>query len=48
MNMIYKVCKRIIERSNYSKNMIPRIKVFYDAKLISEKEYNELMTMLNN
>lgn len=46
MNMMYNVCKRTIERGNYPENMVDRVKTFYDAKLISEKEYNELMEKL--
>ena len=44
--MIYKVCKRTIERGNYPEDMVTRIEAFYKANLINEKEYNELMALL--
>ena len=46
MSIMYKVCKRTIERGNYPEDMSMRINVFYGAGLISTKEYDELMGML--
>lgn len=46
MSIMYKVCKRTIERGNYPEDMDMRINVFYGAGLISTKEYDELMSML--
>ena len=46
MNIIYKVCKRTIERGNYPEDMMMRINVFYDADLITTDEYNELINMI--
>ena len=46
MSVMYKVCKRTIERGNYPKDMEMRINVFYGGALISTEEYNELIDML--
>lgn len=46
MNILFKVCKRTIERGNYPEDMTMRINVFYGAGLISTEEYNELIAML--
>ena len=46
MNIMYKVCKRTIERGNYPEDMKMRINVFYGAGLITTEEYNELMDMI--
>lgn len=47
MSIMYKVCKRTIERGNYPEDMIMRINVFYGAGLIDTDEYNELINMIN-
>lgn len=47
MSIIYKVCKRTIERGNYPDDMTMRINVFYGGGLISTEEYNLLMDVLN-
>ena len=47
MSIMYKVCKRTIERCNYPKDMVMRINVFYGANLISTEEYNELIGMID-
>ena len=46
MNIMYKVCKRTIERGNYPEDMLKRINVFYEAGLITADEYNELIGMI--
>lgn len=46
MSIMFKVCKRTIERGNYPEDMAMRINVFYGAGLIFTEEYNELMVML--
>lgn len=46
MSIMYKVCKRTIERGNYPEDMAMRINVFYAGALISTEEYNELMAMI--
>lgn len=46
MSLLYKVCKRTIERGNYPSDMSNRIKTFYKANLITEDEYNELIKMV--
>ena len=46
MTIMYKVCKRTIERGNYPEDMAMRINVFYGAGLIFTEEYIELMAML--
>lgn len=46
MSIMYKVCKRTIERGNYPKDMMMRINVFYGAGLINSEEYNELINLL--
>lgn len=48
MNIMYKVCKRTIERGNYPEDMAMRINVFYGAGLISTEEYNKLMEMISD
>lgn len=47
MNIMYKVCKRTIERGNYPEDMSMRINVFYGAGLISTEEYDMLMGMIS-
>lgn len=46
MSIMYKVCKRTIERGNYPEDMSMRINVFYGAGLITTEEYNELINMI--
>lgn len=46
MSIMYKVCKRTIERGNYPADMEMRINVFYGGGLITTEEYSELMDML--
>ena len=46
MSIMYKVCKRTIERGNYPEDMMLRIKVFHEAGLINNEEYNELINLL--
>lgn len=46
MSIMYKVCKRTIERGNFPEDMAMRINVFYGAGLISTEEYNELINLL--
>ena len=46
MSIMFKVCKRTIERGNYPEDMEMRINVFYGGGLISTEEYDELMGML--
>lgn len=46
MSIMYKVCKRTIERKNYPEDMVMRINVFYGAGLITTEEYDMLMAML--
>lgn len=46
MNIMYKVCKRTIERGNYPEDMKMRINVFYGSGLISTDEYNCLISIL--
>lgn len=45
-SIMYKVCKRTINRGNYPEDMSMRINIFYGAGLISTEEYDELMSML--
>ena len=47
MSVLFKVCKRTIERGNYPEDMAMRINVFYGGGLITTDEYNELMGMLS-
>ena len=47
MSIMYKVCKRIIERDNYPEDMIARIEAFYKAGLIYNEEYNILIDMIS-
>jgi len=46
MNILFKVCKRTIERGNYPEDMLMRVNVFYGAGLINTEEYNQLTAML--
>ena len=41
-SLLYKVCKRTIERGNYPEDMNKRLEAFYEAELISLMEYTEL------
>ena len=47
MSVMYKVCKRTIERGNYPKDMTMRINVFYGAGLINSEEYNLLISLMS-
>ena len=47
MSIMFKVCKRTIERGNYPEDMAMRVNVFYGGGLITTNEYNELMGMLS-
>lgn len=47
MSIMYKVCKRTIERGNYPEDMEKRINVFYGADLITIDEYNELTNLIS-
>lgn len=46
MSILYKVCKRTIERGGYPEDMALRVNVFYGAGLISTEEYDGLIGML--
>jgi len=46
MSIMFKVCKRTIERGNYPADMQMRVNVFYSNGLITIEEYEELMDML--
>ena len=46
MSMMYKVCKRTIERKNYPEDMEMSINVFCGAGLISIEERADLLAML--
>jgi len=45
MSIMFKVCKRTIERGNYPEDMAMRVNVFHGGRLITTDEYNELMGM---
>lgn len=47
MSVMYKVCKRTIERGNYPEDMAMRINVFYGAGLINSEEYNLLISLVS-
>ena len=46
MSVMFKVCKRIIERGNYPEDILLRIEAFYKADLITEEEYTILVNSL--
>ena len=46
MSIMYKVCKRTIERGNYPEDMSIRLDVFYNANLITIDEYSELINLI--
>ncbi len=46
-NLLYKVCKRTIERGGCPEDMALRVSVFYGAGLISTEEYDGLTALLN-
>lgn len=45
-DLIYKVCKRTIERGNYPDDMQTRLDVFYAAGKLTTEQYDELVNML--
>lgn len=47
MSIMYRVCKRTIERGNYPEDMAMRINVFYGGGLINSDEYNLLISLLS-
>lgn len=47
MSIMFKVCKRTIERGAYPEDIKTRIDVFYNAELINDEEYNILINMLD-
>lgn len=46
MSIMYKVCKRTIERGGYPEDMALRVNVFYGSGLITTEEYDELMALM--
>ena len=46
MSLLYKVCKRTIQREGCPEDMALRVNVFYGAGLISTEEYGELTALL--
>lgn len=44
--LIYRVCKRTIQRGNYPTDMAIRLEVFYASGSITTNEYDELSAML--
>ena len=46
MSIMFKVCKRTIERVNYPEDMMLRINVFYNDNLITADEHDKLINML--
>lgn len=47
MSIMYRVCKRTIERGSYPEDMAMRINVFYGGGLINSDEYNLLISLLS-
>lgn len=47
-DLIYRVCKRTIERGGYPSDMAIRIDVFYAAGKLTTEQYNELIGLLYN
>lgn len=45
-DLIYRVCKRTIERGDYPADMQDRLDVFYAAGKLTTVQYDELTTML--
>lgn len=46
MSLIYQVCKRTILRGDYAENMKIKLEAFVANNVISQEEYQELITML--
>lgn len=46
MSIMFKVCKRVIERGNYPEDMSIRIYTFYNAGLINDEEQETLINMI--
>lgn len=46
MSLLYKVCRRTVERGGCPTDMDMRINVFYGAGLLSTDEYTALMALL--
>lgn len=45
-SLLYRVCKRTIQRGNYPADMATRIDVFYAGGKISTEEYEELIGLI--
>lgn len=45
-DLIYRVCKRTIERGNYPADMQTRLDVFYAAGKLTTEQYDELTLMI--
>ena len=45
-SLLYRVCKRTIQRGNYPADMATRIDVFYAGGNISTEEYEELIGLI--
>lgn len=45
-DLIYRVCKRTIERGNYPDDMQIRLDVFYAAGKLTSEQYDKLVNML--
>lgn len=45
-SLLYRVCKRTIQRGNYPADMATRIDVFYAGGKISTQEYEELIGLI--
>lgn len=45
-SLLYRVCKRTIQRGNYPADMTTRIDVFYAGGKISTEEYEELIGLI--
>lgn len=45
-DLIYRVCKRTIQRGNYPEDMQTRFDVFYAAGKITSEQYDELCGLI--
>ncbi len=45
-DLIYRVCKRTIQRGNYPNDMQMRLDVFYAASKLTTEQYDELCGMI--
>lgn len=46
-DLLYRVCRRTVERGNYPADMAARLAVFYEAGRLTAAQYGELTALLS-